>query len=74
VLVVGVAEDDGGDGNAWLPFIGADERWGVDEVGVGSDAVDMVCLLRRGVPLGLAPSGRADLREERSGAVEVSYY
>jgi hypothetical protein len=54
VLVVGVAEDDGGDGNAWLPFIGADGRWGVDEVGVGNDAVDTVCPLRRGGPIGFS--------------------
>jgi hypothetical protein len=74
VLVVSMAGDDGGDGNTWLPFIGADGRWGVDEVGVGNDAVDTVCLLRRGVPLGLAPSGRADLREERSGDAEVSSF
>jgi hypothetical protein len=44
----------------------------VDEIGVGSDAVDTMCPLRREVPLGLALSGRADLREERSGTAEVS--
>lgn len=44
VFAVGVAEDDGGDGSAWLPFIDVDWRR-VADFAIASDVVEEGCPL-----------------------------